>query len=114
MVEDEALVRLLIVEVIEDAGHAVRAAADGEDALAIVRETADLDMIISDVRMPKMDGFELARAARALRPGISLLFMTGYSKDRLPAELADAKILQKPFDPDSLVPIIEEMLARRA
>jgi len=113
-VEDEALVRILIVETLADAGHAVLEAADGESALAVVIETPDLDIIVTDVRMSKMDGFSLARLAREIRPDLPVLFMTGYMGADVPANIPDAKVLQKPFDPDDLLAAIETMLAGRA
>jgi len=112
-VEDEALVRMLIVETLADAGHTVLEAANGEDALATVRETPDLEMIVTDVRMAKMDGFALAVAARALYPKMCVLFMTGYMGTDMPSKVPNAKVLQKPFDPDELLVAIEAMLAGR-
>ncbi len=106
-VEDEPLVRLLIVQALEDAGHTVLEAPDGEAALSIVQSDPDLDLIVTDIRMPRLDGYELAHAARRLRPGIGFVFMTGYSKEDVPAELSDSQLLQKPFDPEDLVAVIE-------
>jgi CheY-like chemotaxis protein len=112
-VEDEALVRILIVETLADAGHSVLEAPDGESALTIVRETPDLDLIVTDVRMSKMDGFSLAQFAREIRAGLPVLFMTGYMGADVPAKMPDAKVLQKPFDPDDLLAAIDVMLAGR-
>ncbi|HTW36596.1 MAG TPA: response regulator [Rhizomicrobium sp.] len=112
-VEDEALVRILIVETLADAGHGVLEAADGESALDIVRQTPDLDLVVTDVRMSKMDGFSLARFAREVRPDLPVLFMTGYMGADVPANIPDAKVLQKPFDPDDLLAAIEVLLAAR-
>ncbi len=112
-VEDEALVRILIVETLADAGHAVLDASDGESALAVVKETPDLDIIVTDVRMSKMDGFSLARLAREIRPDLPVLFMTGYMGADVPANFPSAKVLQKPFDPDDLLAAIETMLANK-
>jgi len=112
-VEDEALVRILIIETLADAGHAVLEASDGESALAVVKETPDLDIIVTDVRMSKMDGFSLARLAREIRPDLPVLFMTGYMGADVPANFPSAKVLQKPFDPDDLLAAIETMLANK-
>jgi len=111
-VEDEALVRMLIVETLVEAGHDVLEASDGDQALAIVLETPDLDLIVTDVRMSKMDGFTLAQAAREARPGLSVLFMTGYMGTDVPAKMPDAKVMQKPFDPEDLLAAINLMLRR--
>jgi len=112
-VEDEPLVRMLVVETLSEAGHTVLEAPDGEVALAIVRETPDLDLIVTDVRMPKLDGFALAIATQQLRPKLGVLFMTGYMGTEVPAQLSRAKVMQKPFDPDIFVLTIGKMLNSR-
>ncbi|HEY4941456.1 MAG TPA: response regulator [Rhizomicrobium sp.] len=114
VVEDEFLIRLLIVETLENDGYTVLEAPDGETALAIVGATPDLDLIVTDVRMPKTDGFALARSSRALRPKLGLLFVTGYLGTDVPAEFAADRFLQKPFDPDTLAAVVREMLEKQA
>ena len=113
-VEDEGLVRMLIVETLESEGYAVLEAPDGEAALSLVQSTPDLDLIVTDVRMPRMDGFQLAHAARRERPALNLLFVTGYLGTEIPKEFSADKILQKPFDPDKLAATVREILAKGA
>ncbi|HEX4862115.1 MAG TPA: response regulator [Rhizomicrobium sp.] len=113
-VEDEHLVRSLIVETLEGEGHNVLDAPDGEEALFIVQGQPDIDLIVTDIRMPKVDGFTLALSVRAAQPGIALLFMTGYTGANPPRELASEKMLHKPFAPDELVLAVEALLARRS
>jgi two-component system cell cycle sensor histidine kinase/response regulator CckA len=108
--EDEAIIRLLVVETLRQCGHSVCEAADGQAALEIVRERPDLDMIVSDIRLPKLDGFSLARSARQLRPNLGLLFLTGYVRAQPPEELSSAVILHKPFDPDNLAKQVAAIL----
>jgi CheY-like chemotaxis protein len=110
-VEDEALVRILLVETLEAAGHAVREAPDGEAALAMIKAGLAVDILVSDVRMPKLDGYGLAVAAREINPSLPVIFMTGYSDAKLPAALAGSRILRKPFNPDDLVALVEKLLA---
>jgi two-component system cell cycle sensor histidine kinase/response regulator CckA len=112
-VEDEHLVRSLIVETLESEGHSVLDAPDGEEALSIVRRQPDIDMIVTDIRMPKVDGFALALSARQVQPGIALLFMTGYTGANPPQALAGEKMLHKPFAPEDLVSAIDTILAKR-
>jgi len=112
-VEDEALVRILIVETLADAGHEVLEASDGESALAILKNTPDIDLVVTDVRMSKMDGFTLVSIAHETRPDLNVLFMTGYMGTDVPAKIRNAKVLQKPFDPDDLLTAIETMLGGR-
>lgn len=100
--EDEAIVRLLVAETLRSCGHTVLEAGDGPSALGAIQECTDLDLIVSDIRLPKMDGFAVARSARQLRPGLGLLFLTGYVRAELPSELLPAMIMRKPFDPDNL------------
>ena len=109
--EDEAMVRLLIVETLRNSGHAVLEAADGQAALDLIQSCADLDLIVSDIRLPKLDGFSVARSARQLRPRLGLLFLTGYVRAQPPEELAPSVIIRKPFDPDNLVRQVTAMLA---
>ncbi len=109
-VEDEPLVRAMVVETLENAGHTVLDAPDGEAALAIIRNAPDLALVVTDIRMPRMDGFALALAARQLRPDLGLVFMTGYSELAAPAGLAGVKTMRKPFDPDELISVVDEIL----
>jgi CheY-like chemotaxis protein len=102
VVEDEAIVRLLVVDTLKNCGHTVLEAADGQTALELIRQCPDLDMLVSDIRLPKMDGFSLAGAARQLLPGLRLLFLTGYLRTVAPAELSPVVIVEKPFDSDNL------------
>lgn len=113
-VEDEPLVRMLIVQALEDAGHTVLEASDGEAALQMLSQAPELDLIVTDVRMPRLGGYELAQAVRLARPQTAFVFMTGYSKEQLPGELTGARIMQKPFDPDELVTVIAHMLGGTA
>ena len=108
--EDEAIVRLLVAETLRNCGHAVLEAGDGQSALDLIQEYADLDLVVSDIRLPKMDGFSVARLARQLRPGLRLLFLTGYVRAELPSELMPAVIMRKPFDPDDLARKVTGML----
>jgi CheY-like chemotaxis protein len=108
--EDEALVRILIVDALESAGHSVLEAGDGEEALELVRRNPDLDALVTDVRMPKLDGFGLALAARRLKPDIPVLFMTGYTDTGVPSSLSACKVLVKPFDPNLIVSELGAMM----
>ena len=110
VVEDEAIVRLLVAETLRTCGHSVLEAGDGQAALDVIQECLDLDLLVSDIRLPKIDGFSVARRARQLRPGLQLLFLTGYVRAELPSELLPAIIIRKPFDPDNLARKVAGML----
>ena len=107
---DEFLVRSLITAPLAADGTHVIEAANGEDALAFVRENLHIDLILTDIRMPHLDGFGLALAARRLRPEIALVFMTGYSETVPPPTLRSEKILRKPFAPEELIATVQSLM----
>ncbi len=101
VVEDDDSVRHFTARALAAAGHDVETAADGDEGLArIERSGASHDLIVSDIRMPVMDGIEMAQRAASSHPGIKILLMTGYAEQReRAAELAGTVIdvVQKPF-----------------
>jgi signal transduction histidine kinase len=100
VVEDEHRVRELSGDALRELGYTVLTARDGADALEVLREDVRIDLLFTDVVMPEMNGPELARRARALRPNIPVLFTTGYAPNAIlrngDLEL-DAVMLPKPF-----------------
>lgn len=105
LAEDEEAVRQLTAETLERRGYQVLSAACGEDALAIATGyEGTIHLLVSDVVMPGMKGPELAELLRAMRPGVKVLFMSGYAADVVtPDDLRDATLLSKPFSPSALV-----------
>ncbi len=101
VVEDDESVRTLAARALERDGHAVNVAADGAQGLSLIRDAAgSYDLVVSDIRMPEMDGIEMAKAAAALFPAMKILLMTGYADQRERAEELNGIILdvvQKPF-----------------
>ncbi len=101
LVEDDISVRILAARAIETAGHSVTLADDGDEGLAaICAAEGGFDLVVSDIRMPAMDGIEMAKAAAARYPGLRILLMTGYAEQRERA--ADLNgivldVLSKPF-----------------
>jgi len=81
VVEDEALVRMLLVEALEDQGYTVLEADNGNTALDIVTSPERIDLLATDVGLPGFNGRQLAEMARSLRPGLKVLFLTGYAYD---------------------------------
>jgi DNA-binding NtrC family response regulator len=105
VVEDEAFVRLLVVQSLEEAGYAVRQAAEAIAAMDAVRSDDAISLMITDVGLPGVDGRRLADQARQHRPDMKVLLMTGYTQaasveDALPAGIA---LINKPFDLDELM-----------
>jgi PAS domain S-box-containing protein len=80
IIEDEPVVRGLIVEVVADLGFAALEAADGPGGLEVLRSRQRIDLLISDVGLPGLNGRQVADAARLLRPGLKVIFMTGYAE----------------------------------
>jgi PAS domain S-box-containing protein len=82
VIDDEAMVRMLIVDVLEDAGYIVIEAADSSGGLKILQSDARIDLLVTDVGLPGgMNGRQLADAARVTRPGLKVLFVTGYAEN---------------------------------
>jgi PAS domain S-box-containing protein len=103
--EDDVHVRAVVCRVLLREGYYVLEAADGEDALRLAEHLGDrLDLVVTDLMMPRMGGRELANALRASRPALPILFMSG-QPDEVPAEMgADAgeAFIMKPFSPNEL------------
>jgi len=112
--EDEAMLRMIAVETLEDAGFNVFQAGDGEEALAMLKSHPGIQVLVSDIKMPRMDGYALAQAGIALRPDLKIVLMTGYAQDPPPDLLKarEIKTLHKPFDLDRLIDLVGGMLAR--
>ena len=99
LVEDEAAVRRLVGEILSRLGYRVLVASDGIEALALSREFAEpIQLLLTDVIMPGMDGRELAERMMITRPDTRILFMSGYAEPPIPDEV----LLQKPLTPDAL------------
>ena len=111
------MVRDLLVETLTGAGFHVTAAANGQEALRLVeaRQVA-VDILVTDVVMPGIAGPDLAERVLANRPGIPVLYISGYTADELgprgPLEDGET-FLQKPFSPTSLIRKIRTALERR-
>ncbi|WP_114858589.1 response regulator [Azospirillum brasilense] len=105
VVEDEALVLMLWVEALEGQGYHVLQAAEPEAAIQILKSDATIDLMVSDVGLPGMTGRDLATLARRLRPGLKVLFVTGYAHyAALEADSlgAGTRMLSKPVGVDTL------------
>ncbi|MBI5575364.1 MAG: PAS domain S-box protein [Deltaproteobacteria bacterium] len=114
LVEDEDVVRSLIKTVLTEHGYTVLAAADGAEALKIGREySGPIDLILTDVVMPNMGGRQAADSLAPHRPGIKVLYISGYTDDAIVSHgvlEAGIAFLQKPFTPHSLLRKVREVL----
>ncbi|KJZ55610.1 MULTISPECIES: response regulator [Pseudomonas] len=109
VVEDDAIVRMLIVDVLEELAFSVLEAADAAEALAIVENTEHvIDLMMTDVGLPDMDGKQLATKVRELRPTLPILFASGYAENiDVPAGM---QVIAKPFSIDQLRDKVKSML----
>jgi CheY-like chemotaxis protein len=116
LVEDEDRVRALVEKRLRELGYRVLVATDGVDALAVqLRHQGPIQLVISDVVMPRMGGPELVRRLISLMPDLRVLFVSGYTAEALsPAELHGVQpgFLQKPFSADALAFKVREVLDR--
>lgn len=113
VVDDEAMVRMLVLDVLQEASYPSLDAQDGASALEILRSNVPVDLLITDVGMPNMNGRRLADAARALRPDLKVLFITGYAENSVinHGQLEPGmQIMTKPFLMDALTAKIKEMI----
>lgn len=118
LVEDDDQVRVFIRTLLKQDGYHVLEAATGAEGLAIARaHGAGIDLLITDMLLPELSGYDLAELVRAEHPGIALLLMTGYVEgdivERSVTELK-AVFLDKPFQPAVLLRKVREALARSA
>ncbi len=110
VVEDEAGIRSVVAAALRRVGIEVLVAADGEEALASLRSCDPLpDLLLTDVSMPRMSGFHLAREVRREYPAVRVAFMSGYFGERAGVAVP-GPFLTKPFAPSDLVAFVREQL----
>jgi PAS domain S-box-containing protein len=118
VVEDEEIVRSLTCRILDELGYAVREAANGREAVAMLEASdAPVDLVLTDVVMPDMGGRELGERLRTRFPGLPVLYMSGYTGEDVVQRgllTADAPFQQKPFTPDDLGRTIRAMLDARS
>lgn len=116
LAEDEALVRELVQSALQSKGYRVLACASGEEAVQVLSNTQDpIHLLLTDVAMPGMNGRELAAKAIAQDPSLPVLFMSGYTDDRVLQDGvsgAHLSFLQKPFSLQVLLDKVRHVLAQ--
>ena len=110
--EDEAMVRMVEVETLREAGYNIREAKNGAEALEVLKSDARVDLLITDIKMPGINGYQLAEAGAQLRPQLKVILITGYAQDPLPSrmERAGVRVVYKPFDIDVLPSLAKQVL----
>lgn len=115
-VDDSVTMRQMVGLTLKGAGHEVLTAGDGDEALEMLRESAPVDLVITDVNMPRMDGITLVRELRRLPQyrGIPLLVLTTEASSEKKAAGREAGAtgwLVKPFNPEKLLSTIQRVLS---
>jgi two-component system cell cycle sensor histidine kinase/response regulator CckA len=113
LVEDEDMVRAVAERALTRQGYTVITASDGEQGLARLASAGRVDLLISDVMMPVMDGPTMVRAARAHDPNLPVLFMSGYAEEQLrkSIDIDHIAFLPKPFSVTQLAEAARDVLA---
>lgn len=109
VVDDETSIRMVVARVLERAGFFVLPAADGMEGLEIAQKyPGPIDLAITHMLMPRLDGLELARHLVRVRPGIKTIVMSGYHQGQIVHEDLVLPVLQKPFDMKVLLEKVRE------
>jgi CheY-like chemotaxis protein len=115
VVDDEPTVRMVVMEVLEELGYAAIEAADGASGLAVLRSDARVDLLVTDVGLPGgMSGRQMADMARTGRPGLKVLFITGYAEAAVVGNGnldPGMHVMTKPFAMEALASRIKELIA---
>ena len=115
VVEDETAVRELVVDVLEELGYRAVQAVDGPSGLKLLQSGMRLDLLVTDIGLPGLNGRQLADAARQHRPDLKVLFMTGYAEN---ATIANGflepgmEMITKPFAIEALATRVRDMIER--
>jgi DNA-binding NtrC family response regulator len=115
VVDDERNIRNNLCSLLESEGYKADGASDGEEALLRVKE-GRYDLVFVDIQMPKMDGLELLRYLRGLRPKMPVIMLTAYGTAKRAVEamkLGAVDFLEKPFDPKAIQLLCQEILERQ-
>jgi CheY-like chemotaxis protein len=115
LAEDEPMLRQVVRATLQHAGYDVIEAADGNAGLEILQSDNPIDILLTDVKMPGMNGYQLAEAGLSLRPALKVMLMTGYADEAIPDIIRDSSIpiLRKPFNFANLASSIRQVITSR-
>jgi CheY-like chemotaxis protein len=105
-------VRTVLARIIETEGYRAYTAADGAEALRLLAKPSPVDLVVTDVSMPRVDGRELGAELAKLYPEIPVLFITGYAVEAGDSTLS-GPLLLKPFRPTALIARVRDLLSQR-
>ncbi|MCK4806279.1 MAG: response regulator, partial [Candidatus Aegiribacteria sp.] len=114
--EDDENVRILASAILSEAGHEVITAANGEEAVLLISDSPDsVDLVVLDVIMPILGGYEAADRIREIRPDLPLIFCSGYSKGQnhkdIDKHMERSRFLSKPYSMTQLLNAISELFS---
>jgi len=112
VVDDEMVVRAITARILKQAGYRVREAASAATALMLLHSVPKPDLILTDVRMPGMNGVHLAMEVGNAWAGLPVVLMSGDAPPDLPSDLRAAGFLPKPFDGEALLRVVDLALKR--
>ncbi|MBD8617201.1 response regulator [Pseudomonas putida] len=113
VVEDDPAVRMLVLDVLDELGYAAHSAAEATAALALIEAGLHIDLLVTDVGLPGLNGRQLAEIARQQRPGLKVLFITGYAEkaaERYGFLAEGMDMITKPFSLERLGSKIRDMI----
>jgi CheY-like chemotaxis protein len=110
VVEDDDGVRSLTEDLLLDRGYDVITARNGAEGLDRIRREPSLLLVITDIRMPGINGWELARRATEIRPQTKVLYITGYVGEQAPTDAPQGPVLRKPWRAKEFYRCIEELI----
>ena len=116
IVEDDNAMAQMCAKLIQRRGHSAIIACSCLDAIAIVRDARDIDVVISDVQMPNMTGFQLLASLHTIDENLPVILMTGYAQllsSNQAMALGAADYIMKPFDADAFVHSVERATRSR-
>jgi two-component system, cell cycle response regulator CpdR len=110
VVEDDDGVRVLVEELLLDRGYNVISAQTGAEGLDRIRREPRLSLVITDIRMPGIDGWELARRATEMRADLKVLYITGYPGEQRPDDAPPGPLLRKPWRAGEFYEYLEQLI----
>ncbi len=114
LVEDEALIRMMLAGEFEEAGFRVHEAGSADDAVALLESGVEVALVVTDIRMPgRLDGLGLVAWLADHRPGLPVLIVSGYATPPRTENMnaAIAAVLSKPYNPTHIVSLVADLIA---
>ncbi|MEO8378271.1 MAG: response regulator [Acidobacteriota bacterium] len=115
LAEDEPMLRRVVHETLRRGGFIVVDAEDGTAGLEILQSDTSIDILLTDIKMPGLNGYQLAEAGLSLRPAMKVMLMTGYADEDIPETIREASIpiMRKPFNFDNLATSVRDVILSR-